>query len=180
MNRASAVRMRAASSLHVETGRLGNLLRRYLAGQLNRLFELTASGASSRRLRTLFYVLIFAVAAFGAHVLVQVQFRPETSGPRDLQSLLTVAFITGLRIILILGIAASASLNSAGRFLADIFELKDPRTAWRYIGSVAMGAGQEVVHLREGRIADADKSSPLVLIGGPGRVVVDYDTAALF
>jgi hypothetical protein len=160
--------------------RFVGLLDRFLTHSLNRFFELSASGASRRRLRFLLALLLMSVIAFGAHTLLQLQFRTDAEPFTNLGALLPVAFITALRIILVIGIAVSAALHISGRFLADIFELKDARTAWRYVNRLAAGAGEEVLHLREGGIADADKESPVVQIGGPARIIVDFDTAALF
>jgi hypothetical protein len=64
--------------------------------------------------------------------------------------------------------------------VVDIFELKDARVAWRFVSRLAAGAPPDVLHLREGRLADGDRNSPMILIGGPGRVVLDYDTSVLF
>jgi len=113
-------------------------------------------------------------------MLLQVRFRTDAEPLTILGGLLPVAFVTGLRIIIVIGIAVSAALHIAGRFLSDIFELKDARVAWRFIDRLAAGTEEELLHLREGRIVDADKDSAIVHIGGPGRVIVDFDTAALF
>jgi len=123
-------------------------------------------------------MLVLAVLAFGAQILLQLRLAVGAeTGPGNL---LPVSFVTGLRTILIIGIAASMGWHNAGRFLADVFELRDPRIAWRFISRLAMGAGEEVLYLRQGRISEADRNSPIIQIGGPGRVFVDYDTAALF
>ncbi|MFH1183677.1 MAG: hypothetical protein V1755_01385 [Chloroflexota bacterium] len=180
MNRAHSARLELPSGLQVEGRRLSTLLHRYLTCQFSEFFDLSRAGAGRRRLRSLLYVLLFTVAAFGAHLFLQLQFRSFDGSPLDLNALLPVAIVTGLRIVLIVAIAASVGLHVAGRFLADIFELKDARTAWRYIGRLAAGTGDEVLHLREGRLTDADRNSPMVQIGGPGRVFVEDDTAALF
>jgi hypothetical protein len=166
--------------MKVEARRLAAGLDHYLTHSLNRLFELTASGTGRRRLRFLLAMLVVGVMAFGAHMLLQFRVRTDAEPLTSLGSLLPVALVTGLRIILVIGIAVSAALHIAGRFLSDIFELKDARVAWRSINRLAAGTGEVVLHLREGRIADADKDSAIVQIGGPGRVVVDFETAALF
>jgi hypothetical protein len=180
MNRRRVVRNQLPSSLQLEILRLRLLLGRYLAFRLNRLFELSSRGAGQRRLRILWYVLLFAVLGFGAHLLLQIQFPTSAVSSGSLRALLPAALITGLRIILIVSIAASFGVHITGRFLADIFELKDARIAWRYIGNLATGSGGESIHLRQGRITETDRNSPILQIGGPGRVYVDYDTAALF
>ncbi len=37
-----------------------------------------------------------------------------------------------------------------------------------------------MLHIRDGKIAEEDKDLPIALIGGPGRVEVEFDTAVLF
>lgn len=180
MNRGHSVRPKLASGLQVEFGRLRTLLGRYLAHQLNQLFDLSSGGARRRRLQILLYVLAFGLVALGSHVLLQVQLQGNAGSTAQPGTLLPIAFMTGFRIILIAGIAVSIGLHAAGNYLSDIFELRDPRSAWRYIGNLVSGSAPDVIHLREGRIADADRDSPILQIGGPGRVVLDYDTAALF
>ena len=180
INRARAVRPQLRSGLQVERQRLRSLLQQYLTFQLNRLFELTARGAVYRRLRILFYVLLFAVISFGAHLVLQLQFPTSAVSSGNLNALLPAAFVTAVRIILIVGIAASLGLQAAGRFLADVFELKDARIAWRFIGNLSTGTRTEVLHLRQGRIGESEQNSLILQIGGPGRVFVDYDTVALF
>ena len=67
----------------------------------------------------------------------------------------------------------------AAIYLADIFE-KEERVARRFIGQAAFGSDYDTVHIREGKIVEADQSSPIVQIGGPGYVMVELDSAALF
>jgi len=163
-----------------EPRRFATLLQRYLTRRLNDIFEASSSGAGRRRLRFLLGMLLIGVIAFGAHVLLRFESRLLPEALPGMGSLVPVAVVTGLRIILVFGIAVSAALHVSGLFLADVFELKDPRAAWRYVHRLAVGSGVEVLHLREGRIAESDKDSTIVQIGGPGRVIVDFDTVALF
>src|SRR5512139_1456556 len=107
MNRAGSARVPLPSGWQVETRRLGALLQGYVTEQLNRFFDLSGTGTRRRRLQILLYVLFFAVAAFGAHLLLQIQLRSGAASPTDPGSLIPAAFIAGLRIILIIGIAAS-------------------------------------------------------------------------
>ncbi len=74
------------------------------------------------------------------------------------------------------------SLQSAAIYLADIF---DPNkvpvsVARRHILEVALGGSDETIHISKGEIAEEDKKSANYLIGGPGKVIVDLDSAALF
>lgn len=72
------------------------------------------------------------------------------------------------------------SLQSAAIYLADIFNLPEVSIARRHILEVALGGSDETIHIAKGEIAEEDKKSANYLIGGPGKVVVELDSAALF
>lgn len=72
------------------------------------------------------------------------------------------------------------ALQSAAIYLADVFELEDVSVARRFINSVALSGSDESIRIRHGDIAEESRESPAYLIGGPGRVVVDLDSVALF
>jgi hypothetical protein len=67
----------------------------------------------------------------------------------------------------------------AAIYLADIFE-KEDSVARTFISQAAFGTDYNTVHIREGKIVEADQNSPIVQIGGPGYVMVELDSAALF
>jgi len=72
------------------------------------------------------------------------------------------------------------ALQSAAIYLADVFELEDVGVARRFIGEVALSGSDETIRITQGDISDAHRESPNYLIGGPGKVMVDLDSVALF
>lgn len=64
-------------------------------------------------------------------------------------------------------------------YLADVFE-KDEDVARKFILQAAFAGEYSTIRIREGKIVDADQNSPIVQIGGPGYVLVELDSAALF
>ncbi len=64
-------------------------------------------------------------------------------------------------------------------YLADVFE-KDEHVARLFILQAAFASDYNTVRIREGKIVEADQNSPIVQIGGPGYVIVELDSAALF
>jgi hypothetical protein len=72
------------------------------------------------------------------------------------------------------------ALQSAAIYLADVFELDDVGVAREFIRGVALSGNNETIRITHGEIAEQYKDSPVTLIGGPGRVIVDLDSAALF
>lgn len=72
------------------------------------------------------------------------------------------------------------ALQCAALYLADIFELDHPSVARRFIWSVALTGSEEIIRVSQGDVADEYRLSPTFLIGGPGKVIVDLDSVALF
>jgi len=72
------------------------------------------------------------------------------------------------------------ALEMAADYLADIFELKHVDTARIFIQQLSLHGGGHAIRVRGGKIVDEDLESPLIKIGGPGRVVVEFDSAVLF
>lgn len=72
------------------------------------------------------------------------------------------------------------ALQAAAIYLADIFELEDIRVARNFILEVALTGSDETIRIKQGEIAEEHRTSSNYLIGGPGKVVVDLDSVALF
>ncbi len=65
-------------------------------------------------------------------------------------------------------------------YLQDIFELDHTRVAREYIMHASLGSDYERLTIGAGTIDPKYLESPLLQIGGPGRVQVELDSAALF
>jgi hypothetical protein len=72
------------------------------------------------------------------------------------------------------------ALQCASLYLADIFELEHVRVARGFVWSVALSGSEETIRVSQGAISEEAKLSPAYLIGGPGKVIVDLDSVALF
>jgi hypothetical protein len=173
-------RAKGPSGFRVEMRRSMDLLDRWISHELNRYFDLSVHGASYRGIRTLVLLLAVCVLAFLIHMLLVVNPLAAAPAPQQLPALIAAGVITALRIGLVLGIAILFGMRVAGDYLVDVFEIKDVNVAREFISRLISGAGGEVLHLRDGRIAEEDSNSPVVLIGGPGYVITENDTAALF
>lgn len=86
----------------------------------------------------------------------------------------TVRFLPVILIPFLLG------WHLAARYLADIFELESVNTAREFIWNVSFSSFYPVIRISKGQVQEKDKNSPVLKIGGPGRVIVDLDSAALF
>ncbi len=171
---------KSPSAFKFEIQRSAELLNRWLSYELNRFFDLTVEGARYRGIRTVVFALAFFVGAFLVEMVLATGFISTARSSDFLSSLAVVGVIGALRVALILGIAILFALGLAGDYLADIFELKDVRIAWKFIGRLVQARSSEVLHFRDGGIAEEDRNSPVVQIGGPGYVITTNDTAALF
>lgn len=72
------------------------------------------------------------------------------------------------------------ALQSAAIYLSDVFELEDVSVARSFVWEVALSGSDEAIRVTQGDISEAHRESPNYLIGGPGLVVVDLDSVALF
>jgi hypothetical protein len=67
----------------------------------------------------------------------------------------------------------------AARYLDDVYELDDEDLASGFLEDVTFGYGREKITINEGKISAEDEESPLILIGGPGKIQVNLDSIAL-
>lgn len=70
--------------------------------------------------------------------------------------------------------------QAASFYLADVFELEDISVARHFISEVALSGNDRPIRITQGDILDEHRDSPNFLIGGPGKVIVDIDSVALF
>lgn len=165
---------------------------------LNKVFDLTEKG-SRRRSR----MLLVAFLALG--LFLRLVFYPSPDGRNEfthlMQYLLNPAyaqaaptapldflkFVAGplfapemLRLLPVLFLPFLIALQAAATYLADIFELKQISIARDFIVQVALTGNHKHIRIRGGEVVEEDRNSPIFLIGGPGKVLVELDSAALF
>jgi hypothetical protein len=198
MTAPAAVRSKTESMLQKEMRGLREQLKRLANCALNQTFDLTVKG-SRRRNRTL--ILLFVIAGMfftlRAHPLdawanelslvLQYLFIPAVAEaspdtPRQFFEFTFGAALSprALRYFPILILPFLIALRSASVYLADIFEIYNFEIARDFIMQVALTGSNNSIRIGKGDVAEADKDSPIYLIGGPGQVVVELDTAALF
>jgi hypothetical protein len=69
---------------------------------------------------------------------------------------------------------------AAAKYLSDIFEFEHEDTAWFFISRAAYASKYQKITIDQGNISEEDRKSPVLLIGGPGYVQVNLDSAVLF
>lgn len=87
--------------------------------------------------------------------------------------------ISCFKYIPLLILAYFLARQRAAKYLDDIFELNDESVATRFIQEVAFGEGEEQITIAEGKVSKSDEKSPIILIGGPGQIMVHLDNAAI-
>jgi len=174
-------------------------LRRIANCTLNKIFELTVRGSQRRNQALIFLFLALGIFfTIRAHPLTewggqlslvfQYFFNPTTVAqnfpniPADFINFAFGAIFAPktLRLLPIFLLPFYFALRAAATYLADIFELEKIETATEFIVQVALTGSRKKLHIGKGDVVDSDKNSPVYLIGGPGRVIVELDTAALF
>ncbi len=175
---------KAPSAWSLEVKRFKELFHTWLNYHVDRFFDLSINGPEYRSRRVFLFRLTVVVVGLIVEILLYsfsniilgVQ-APSSTGFLELIIFVTLAFF---RLLFILLIPTYIAVEIAGNYVTDIFELKDPGVAWKFISEISLGGISEVLYIRDGKIAEEDQESPIVLIGGPGRVEVEFDTAVLF
>jgi len=195
----SSLGVTSETTLQKEQRLFSELLARLINAFLNRIFDLRPAKAA-RRLRYLF--ILFFVVGF----LISLRYYPLALWAKFAQDIFSyslnpsyaatyvgnpytnfMAFVvqvfTDPRIFQYLPIFLAPffiALQCAALYLADIFELEHISVARSFIWGVALSGSDETIRITQGDISDAHRESPNYLIGGPGKVIVDLDSVALF
>lgn len=173
--------------------RLGNAL-------LNRIFDLRPESAASR-LQNLTFLLFFIwflisvryypLPQWAQHLqeaflfVFNPNFYAQTYGGNGITKFLFFAMgaLTDPRVFQYFPIFLASffiALQSAAIYLADVFELEDVSVARTFVWGVALSGSEATIRVTQGEVAEVHRESPNYLIGGPGKVVVDLDSVALF
>jgi len=166
---------------------------------LNGIFDLRPEKAARRSsYLTVFFVLSgflvsiihYPLSLWTAHISnIFVSTLSTSSSPEQFNSAITSfasflqTVITDPRILQYLPIFLAPffiALQSAAMYLADVFELEDVGVARQFVRAVALSGSNETIRIKHGKVSDQHLDSPTYLIGGPGKVVVELDSIALF
>jgi hypothetical protein len=83
-----------------------------------------------------------------------------------------------LRVILIVVFGYWLAFQASYLFLADIFE-QDEAVGREFITQAAFASRYNAINVSKGKIHPAYEDSPILLIGGPGELQVELDSAVL-
>jgi len=144
----------------------------------DRVFMVNRRGATYRRWGLILIGgVLWAWVAWRAH--------PLRFGANPLRALLEYPFraLFAREVfsdVLLGGAAFWFAFQIAAIYLDDVFELGDVSTAKRFIRQAAFASQYNTIEIRDGQVAFEHQESPIVRIGGPGRVSVYLENAALF
>lgn len=175
-------------------------LERFFNALLNRLFDLSSKSASRRRV---WFIVLFLFSGFVLSLInypinlwlnhfqniflyvFNSPYRQAYTSGDPISSFILFCFQVfldprNLRYLPLLLAPYFISLQSAAIYLADIFNFDDVSIARRHIGETALSGNDEAIRISKGEVLKEHETSPNYLIGGPGKVIVDLDSVALF
>lgn len=187
------------SALQKETNLFRDLFIRLGNAFLNRIFDLSPESAS-RRFQNFLFLLLFTwflislryhpIDEWAGHVqnIFLAVFNPAFAQTFTENPFITFFFfawgaLTDPRVFQYFPIFLASffiALQSAAIYLADVFELEEIGVAREFVWTVALSGGHQVIRISQGEVAEGFRETPAFLIGGPGVVVVDLDSVALF
>ncbi len=186
------------SALQIELENTRSQLKRLLNCWLNKTFDLSAKGSQRRgSLLLLFflmtgflvvlrnnpmYVWVAQLSSFFQYLLNPGFVGQSPTVPNDFIKFLGGSLFSpdSLRYLPILILPYLIGLHAASLYLDDIFELNRVDIAREFIQQVALTGSRKMIRFTNGGLAAKDRESPIFLIGGPGQVIVELDTAVLF
>lgn len=137
------------------------------------IFELTEERAKDRNLwRGVLFLALWALLGGMTWLTALFQVREE-------QHRIAVTVFSFLKYLILLPAVYVLARKQAAHYLADIFEVKDENIAAEFIEEVAFGGRNQQITIDGGEITEEDQKSPIVLIGGPGKIQVNLDSVAL-
>lgn len=189
----------AETPLQRERKLFRELFARLIDAFLNRIFDLRPEKAA-RRMRYLFLLFIVSVCIislrFYSLELWSAEIRnvflfflnPDFSASYIGNPLVDFAYFaiqvfTDPRIFQYFPVFLAPffiALQCAALYLTDIFELEQVGVARGFLWSVTLSGSEETIRVSQGAISEEHQHSPTYLIGGPGKVIVDIDSVALF
>jgi hypothetical protein len=186
----------ADTALKREMAALRVLLKRLGNGILNRIFALDIKGSRRRSsVLAILFLLAGMVLTFVSYPWAtwnfefQKVFNALLTDQAALANALTNFFIILLGVLIdprilrflpVLILPYLLSQDAAAKYLADIFEIEEIDIARKFIAEVALRGSNNELHISTSKAIDKKiEKSPISLIGGPGYVTVELDTAIL-
>ncbi|GAB4415626.1 MAG: hypothetical protein Kow002_00860 [Anaerolineales bacterium] len=198
MSQDSISKKKPKSALQIELDNTKTQLRRLVNCWVNTIFNLSAKGSRRRGgiLSFLFFAIGFVVVLKGqpmfewiAHLSSFFRFLLNPDFALQFPTAFNDFFLfvgealfrpEALRYLPVIILPYLIGLHAAALYLDDLFDLKQIDVAKTFIRQVALTGGRKKIRFAKGELVSKDYKSQIYLIGGPGQVVVELDTAVLF
>ena len=139
MNKKGGWTNQTPSAWSLEVKRFKELYNKWLDYHFNKFFDLSVYGPSYRSIRIFFLRVGFVIVVFIAYLLSYSFLAQIYSQQTTFSSLVIIAGLNFIRLLLILWIPVFIAIEMAGNYITDIFELKNPSVAWKFIGEISAG-----------------------------------------
>ncbi|MBI3153518.1 MAG: hypothetical protein HYZ21_15400 [Chloroflexi bacterium] len=139
----------------------------------NKIFGLTRQDVKRRRACRTFIILSGCLILA---VFIGILITSESSENKNRNWFVTISIIKYTALIFV---AYFQGRKLAANYLDDLYELKDLKMATAFIEDISFGNGENRIAIAEGKIPQKEEKSPVLLIGGPGEIMVHLGNVIL-
>jgi hypothetical protein len=146
---------------------------------ISQLFGLSKSNVAYRKTWRIYLAIIIY---FFFSLLTMFLSGDQLLTPLQRAGIIGMSF---LKYIPLVWVIYNTAKTKAAKYLDDIYELQNLEIAEKFIEEVAFADGynskknEGKITIKEGKISEQDEISPIILIGGPGKVKVNLGSVAL-
>jgi hypothetical protein len=144
---------------------------------ISQLYGLAKSNVAYRKTWRIYAAVILY---FFFSLLTMLVTGDQLLTPLQRSVIIGMSFVKYLPLLWVIYIS---SKTKAAKYLADIYELENLETAEKFIEEVAFADGygkdEGKITIKDGKISEQDEVSPIILIGGPGKIKVNLGSVAL-
>lgn len=140
------------------------------------IFHFFGLTTEDTHIRNQWKIGIFIVVLF---MLCALTTAPANFQVKEGEDRTILLIVSAIKYIPLLAISYYFAKKRAATYLKDIFDLKNEDIAMQFIERVAFGGEHERVTIDQGKITKEVEETSLVLIGGPGEILVHMGDAVI-
>ncbi len=139
----------------------------------NKFFGLTRQDVSKRKI---WRFIAFLLAWVSPSILTAVLAFSETPDIKEKTWFIVASFV---KYVILIFTAYYLTRKLAAKYLNDLYELKDVKMATAFIEDISFGSGKNRITIVNGKVPEKEAKSPVLIIGGPGEIMVHLGNVAL-
>lgn len=182
--------MNQNSNLAKDFDRTSNLFINFLDSLLNSIFSTSSKAGNIRSVfLQILFILTWLICAFTFHQPGEIDYPwldflfaipyPIIATIINMIELFLAWDVLLVMFSIFMGYHIAANLASI--YLADVFDIKDISISEKYIKQSAFSFPVYYqIHIENAQVRTEDQISPIVRIGGPGRVLINLENAVVF